>query len=439
MTPNASRLLIRWGVDKEIGDDLVCFDELNMRRKDGTKVGYTRIKHVEEACGSPWWVVHRHHLHNGLAKVAVKEGVDTKIKSRVKSLIWENNDDKVTVETELGTVYHFDFAVGSDGIQSVVRRLLFPNVTPKSPTNNAAYRALIPVSKVAQDPITSELIGGPAGNKRAMDVWMAPKGYIISYPISAGAEFNMVLSHHRPAPVTKIEDIDMQDLFDEYKDYDPRIKRVVDMIPTTRRWPLLVTGPLPSWSNTEKNVVLIGDAAHSMTNHMAQGAATSMEDGAFLGTLIKHYIYGALPDMKEVVRLYEKHRMPLADLKQQISFLNGQIWMLQGEDAAKRDATMAPELSGVQEHQTLLQSANLYGGPASVATVYGYDAMAHADWAVGERVREKKGSGPVSLSERGEIEGPRDRDELGIDRGERRKWLGWFLDGNGARKVKSNL
>jgi salicylate hydroxylase len=42
MTPNVSRLLIRWGVDKVIGDNLEEFEEINLRRKDGTKVGYAR-------------------------------------------------------------------------------------------------------------------------------------------------------------------------------------------------------------------------------------------------------------------------------------------------------------------------------------------------------------------------------------------------------------
>lgn len=49
MTPNVARLLIEWGVDKVIGDDLVEFEELNMRRRDGTRVGYTKtIPNVRE-------------------------------------------------------------------------------------------------------------------------------------------------------------------------------------------------------------------------------------------------------------------------------------------------------------------------------------------------------------------------------------------------------
>jgi salicylate hydroxylase len=43
MTPNISRLLIKWGVSDVIGENLVEFEELNMRRRDGTKIGYTRM------------------------------------------------------------------------------------------------------------------------------------------------------------------------------------------------------------------------------------------------------------------------------------------------------------------------------------------------------------------------------------------------------------
>lgn len=50
IAPNVSVLLQRWGVDKVIGDNLVQIEELNMRRKDGIKVGYTNIPILEK----PW-------------------------------------------------------------------------------------------------------------------------------------------------------------------------------------------------------------------------------------------------------------------------------------------------------------------------------------------------------------------------------------------------
>lgn len=57
MTPNVARLLIKWGVSEVIGDNLVEFEELNMRRGDGTPVGYTRmIPNVRKNLGFPWWL-----------------------------------------------------------------------------------------------------------------------------------------------------------------------------------------------------------------------------------------------------------------------------------------------------------------------------------------------------------------------------------------------
>jgi salicylate hydroxylase len=119
-----------------------------------------------------------------------------------------------------------------------------------------------------------------------MDVWMGPNRYIITYPISTGRDCNVVLSHHRPTPVTSVEPEPnhVEILKREYVDYDPRIRRVIEMIPApVSRWPLMVTNMLNSWASPGKNVVLMGDAVHSMVNHMAQGAATAMEDGEFLG------------------------------------------------------------------------------------------------------------------------------------------------------------
>src|SRR5436305_5013153 len=62
-------------------------------------------------------------------------------------------------------------------------------------------------------------------------------------------------------------------------------------------------------------------------NHMAQGAATSMEDGAFLGRTIRAVVQGRI-SMKEAIGIYERTCMPLEHVKQQISFLNGAIWQL---------------------------------------------------------------------------------------------------------------
>lgn len=68
--------------------------------------------------------------------------------------------------------------------------------------------------------------------------------------------------------------------------------------------------------------------------------------------------------------------MPRADYKQQVSFLNGWLWLLpDGPAADARDRSMQTELKG---HQPM-KSANLYGDPTTVLECYGYDAEADAE------------------------------------------------------------
>lgn len=394
MTPNVSHLLIKWGVADVVGRNLVEVEELNMRRLDGTKVGYTKITpNMRKDLGFPfvspplalsypnrftdvevcrWWVVHRAHLHAGLVEIAQKLGATLLTNSRVNSVDYSSK--VVKVRTESGREHTFDLLVGSDGVNSIVRKTLFPTVKPAPPTPNCAYRAIVPYAQIRKDPISRELIEKPS-----MEVWMSPNSYIITYPISDCKDLNLVLSHHvaNNRLVSGVEDVEMEELRETYKDYDPRIKRIVDMIPTAQRWPLLVTGPLESWSSEKKNVVLMGDAAHSMTNHMAQGAATAIEDGAFLGRCIQQVLRSNI-SLEKAIEIYEKARMPKARMKQQMSFLNGAIWQLpEGTAQVARDNAMKWELQGKDGRGW--RSPNLYGDPRTVWEVYGYDAEAHAD------------------------------------------------------------
>lgn len=371
-----SRLLLRYGIDKVIGDNLVRYTELNLRRQDGTLVGHAKMDRIEQTLGYPWWLVHRHHLHTGLVDVARQNDVDLVIDSRVKSAD-QTPDGKVLVTTEAGRRFTFDLVIGADGVSSITRQLLFPDVLPRPPSGNCAYRAIVPFEDVRADPETRMLVEDDRGNPiKTMEVWMAPTGYIITYPISNGRDFNMVLSHFHDPPINHVEEVDIDLVRQQYKDYDPRISRVVDKIkPPISRWPLLVTGPLETWSNDTRNIVLMGDAAHSMTNHMAQGAATSMEDGAYLARCLSAVMGGQMT-LRNAIAVYEGGRIPKASYKQQISYLNGWLWHLpDGPAQEARDRAMAAELRG----EVPMRSPNLYSDPSTVLECYGYDAEEHAD------------------------------------------------------------
>lgn len=179
----------------------------------------------------------------------------------------------------------------------------------------------------------------------------------------------------------------------------------------------MVTGPMESWSSPQKNVVLMGDAAHSMVNHMAQGAATSMEDGAFLAKCVEGAIQGKL-SLREAVGIYEAERMPKAYEKQQVSFINGAIWQLpDGPLQEGRDAAMAPELQG----KYFVRSSNLYGDPQTVLDVYGYDAEGHAQEAVDKHCQGGKEPAHPMTKVTSRLQ---------------RKYMDWFLPAHGRKSAE---
>ena len=98
------------------------------------------------------------HLHDGLAEVAKKEGAQIIIDSRVNDIDWTSSK-QVAVTTTKGKVWNFDLLVGADGLKSVVRKAILPNVKPKAPTSNCAYRAHSPYGKSSSGPLL-EATGG---------------------------------------------------------------------------------------------------------------------------------------------------------------------------------------------------------------------------------------------------------------------------------------
>lgn len=194
-----------------------------------------------------------------------------------------------------------------------------------------------------------------------------------------------------------MEEVDIDEFRAYYKDYSPAIQSIIKLVNYTRRWPLLVMPPMPSWTNEHKNVVLLGDACHCMQNHTGQGAGTAQEDGVFLGRVISEVVRGVL-SIPEAVTLYEKKRMPRAWTKQQLSQVSGELNMCSDpNDLAKRDKASKPELaaplpgagSAFPELHPNYRSWQVFDSPDSVPGVFYYDAEGDADNAVCEYLQER--------------------------------------------------
>ncbi len=207
-------------------------------------------------------VVRRDHLHAGLTECARRHGVELIVGSRVQS--FEHSKDSVKVTTVQGVQHTFDLLIGSDGIKSTIRRVLFPDAAvPQAASTVAAFRGILSYEQVfEQVPEARQLL------RNTMDAWIGPNGYILLYPLSAGSELNVVTLFEMDHVVKTPEDMDLAEFRHLYKGWNPIARKILELVNYTQKWPLLVLPPMKTWSNEHKNVVLLGDAAHCMQNHM---------------------------------------------------------------------------------------------------------------------------------------------------------------------------
>ena len=80
----------------------------------------------------------------------------------------------------------------------------------------------------------------------------------------------------------------------------------MDTVTTVDKWKLMHRPELESWVSKQSNFVFLGDACHPMLPYLAQGANSSLEDGAVLGNLLS--VVNGKDQLPEALRLYESMR-----------------------------------------------------------------------------------------------------------------------------------
>jgi len=148
-----------------------------------------------------------------------------------------------------------------------------------------------------------------------------------------------------------------------------RLTKIIGLIETTLKWPLLTGRPLRRWISPSKKLLILGDAAHAMVPYMSQGAAMAVEDGAALAEALSlidwHY------ELPTALAVFEKERIQRASQMQDASLVNGKLWHFpDGPEQVARDHAMLPEVQG----KHFLVSPNQWSDPVTQWWAYGYDA-----------------------------------------------------------------
>ena len=95
---------------------------------------------------------------------------------------------------------------------------MHPNIAHEPESNGfAAYRATVDVQKMKLDPEIAWILEKPS-----LNIWIGEDRHVMTYTISAGKSFNMVLSHtDRTHPSTWAKKSFKDDVLREFGGWDP--------------------------------------------------------------------------------------------------------------------------------------------------------------------------------------------------------------------------
>lgn len=123
-----------------------------------------------------------------------------------------------------------------------------------------------------------------------------------------------------------------------FSDFNPITRAYLHRIEHAEKWQIAVGPALDTWRSEHGRVVLLGDAAHAMIPHAAQGLSQGIEDGVSLASMLRGVASGS-HSIAARTEAWMRLRKPRAELFVQRSMNNAKIRSLpDGPAQVARDA-----------------------------------------------------------------------------------------------------
>lgn len=314
------------GMSLRAFDDLGVLDEI--RTRGFVHDGMRPMKFTGEPLGPPMRapagsppVMHgggimRPVLHDILSSRVRASGIDVKLGITVETL--EQDEAGVDIVFSDGTTARYDLVIGADGIFSKTREMIFPDAAKPQFTDQGCWRI---VAKRPSDVDRAEIyFGGP------LKIGMSP--------ISQDEMYVFLLEHvpGNPwfAPETHVAHL--RELMAPFGGNVTAVREALgeesQIVYRPLEWLLL---PDPWYKG---RVVLIGDAAHATTPHMASGAGLAVEDGLALAQELT-----GTDDVAAALRAFMDRRFERAKLVVETSVQSGAM-EIAGADRALQGSIM---------------------------------------------------------------------------------------------------
>ena len=321
--PNGVRVLQRLGLAEALRPAVGVPDALAVHHgRTGRALAVLPLgRWIADRHGAPYWVVHRGDLHAVLTEAASAEPRIT-LRAGFNLASVAQHGEVVKAQGVDGDVATGAALVGADGLWSSVRRAIRPEHVPQS-VGATASRTVIPVAAAGR--LAVPVVG----------LWLGPDVNVVHYPVRGGAEIAVVVIASGSWQGKEWDaEADQAALIARLAGFHSSLAEPLAMAPSWRKWGLYRLPPLPAWS--AGRVVLIGDAAHPMLPHLAQGGVLALEDALVLADCLAAHA----SDVAQAFLVFEAKRRRRADRVQAMSRLNGRIYHLRPPMAWARDGAL---------------------------------------------------------------------------------------------------
>jgi salicylate hydroxylase len=330
LSPNASRVLIELGLEKQLAVRAVTPDAISlMSARSGGEVARLPLGEAASArAGAPYWVVHRADLQAALqAHVLDNPDIELRLGCQFEDVV--GHAKGLTVVQRSGMARQQEVAlalVGADGIWSTVRHHLFPDVQPQF-SGLIAWRGTLEATQLPRE-YTS----------RRVQLWMGPNAHLVAYPISGARRINIVAvvpgTWNRPGWRAPGDVSEIKNAFASSR-WPSTARMMIGAIDEWRKWALFTVPDGGEW--TDGPIALLGDAAHAMLPFAAQGAAMAIEDAAVLAKCLGESQSDGGPTLSAAMQRYARLRRSRVARVQRAARTAGQIYHLTGPAALARD------------------------------------------------------------------------------------------------------
>jgi salicylate hydroxylase len=328
-------VLFSWGLKDALEKYATKPSKCNFIGWKGNKLSEMDYYAYTKATSSPFWDFHRAHLHRCLLDRTVELGGTIHTNAAVQNMVVSEDQLSATVTLKDGRSLTADLVVGADGINSGLREIFLGRSDPPTLTGDLAYRILLDTDEMRKDDDLRPLVETPQVN-----YWLGPDAHAVNYVLKGGKLFNMVLLvPDDMAPDAKTAEGDVDEMRAYFKDWDPKIGKLLSMCDSVLKWRLCIRPGLePTWSDPSGSFTLLGDAVHATLPYLASGAGMALEDGGVLGLCLGRITDKTPASKSHALKIYEECRRERTEKVVKRGSHNQWIYHLHdGEEQRQRD------------------------------------------------------------------------------------------------------